>query len=199
MRAEPKRAKLGVEMYARAVDDAGSRLRELRHEEWSEFGLGALAIGFALLATQTKPEFAIPLFVGGLVVAVRGAIAAWRRWEIIDGLAAEPDAYVIAEVREHALAEATIDRRRLYAAYIRYVLRTSGAGAFGVATRELEALVSELEDPNLTLDPACGVACARLVSDPAGSPLSRAGGLSPEELRFRVRRIRSGLAPRSGA
>jgi hypothetical protein len=185
-----------VEMYARAVDDFGSRLRDLRREEWSELGLAALAIGLALLATQTRPEFAIPLFVGGLAVTFRGLIAAWRRWEIVDRLAAEPDAYVIPEVRKHALQEATIERRRLYAAYIRYALGTAPPGELGAATAELEALVAELENATLTLDAACAVACARLVSDPFGSPLLRFDS-SPEELRSRVRHIRSGFARRA--
>ena len=183
-----------LEMYARAVDDAGSRLRDLRREEWSDHALGALAIGLALLATQARPGFAIPLFVGGLCIAFRGVNAAWRRWEIVDRLAADADAYVIPEVHERALHEASLERRRLYAAYIRHALQTAAARAWGAVTSELECLVAELEDVTLTLDPACAVACARLVSDPSGSPLLRLDS-SPEELRSSVRHIRSGFAP----
>jgi len=43
---------------------------------------------------------------------------------------------------------------------------------------------------------ACAVACARLVSDPSGSPLLRLDS-SPEELRSNARHIRSGFAPRT--
>lgn len=186
----------GLEMYARAVDDAGSRLRDLRREEWSDLALGALAVGLALFATQTRPGFAIPLFVGGLCIGFRGVNAAWRRWEIVDRLAAEPDAYVIPEVHEHALREASLERRRLYAAYIRHALQTAAARECGAATSELECLVAELEDVTLTLDPACAVACARLVSDPSGSSLLRLDS-SPEELRSSARHIRSGFAPRA--
>jgi hypothetical protein len=198
MRSLSAHPKARVEMYARAVDDANSRLRDLRREEWSDLGLAALATGLALLATQTRTEFAIPLFAGGLAVAFRGLIAAWRRWEIVDRLAAERDAYVIPEVRKRALQGATIERRRLYAAYIRYALGTAVPGEFGTATPELEALVAELEDVTLTLDAACAVACARLVSDPSGSPLLRFES-SPEEVLSRVRHIRSGFAPRADA
>jgi hypothetical protein len=183
-------------MYARAVDDAGSRLRDLRREEWSDLCLGALAVGLALFASQTRPDFAVPLFVGGLYVAFRGVTAAWRRWEIVDRLAGEPDAYVIPEVRKHALQEATLERRRLYAAYIRAALRTAAAGEFGAATSELESLAAELEDVTFTLDAACAVACARLVSDPSGSPLLRLDS-SAEEVRSRVCQIRAGFAPRT--
>jgi hypothetical protein len=180
-------------MYARAVDDASLRLRALRDEEWSDLGLAAFAIGLALVATQTTPDFAIPLFIGGVAVAFRGVVAAWRRWDMLDRLAADPDAYVIPEVRKHALQEATIDRRRLYAAYLRYALQATAAGEFGVATPELESLIAELEDDTLTLDPACAVACARLASDPSGNPLLRFDS-SPAEVRSRVRHIRSGFS-----
>jgi hypothetical protein len=185
-------------MYARAVDDAGSRLRDLRREEWSDLGLAALAFGLALLATQTTPDLAIPFFVGGLAVAFRGALVAWRRWEIVERLAGERDAHVIPEVREHALREASIERRRLYAANIRYALQTAATGEFGAATLELESLVVELEDVTHTLDAACAVACARLVTDPSGSPLLRLDS-SPQEVRSRVRHIRTGFAPRAEA
>jgi len=184
-----------VEMYARAVDDAGSRLRDLRREEWSELGLAALAVGLALLATQTMRDLAIPLFVGGLVIAFRGMIAAWSRWEIVDRLAGEPDAYVIPEVRKHALQEASIERRRLYAASVRYALRTAAAGEFGAATSELESLVAELEDVTLTLDASCAVACARLVSDPYRRALLNPSA-TPNEVRSQVQHIRAGFARR---
>ena len=63
-----------------------------------------------------------------------------------------------------------------------------------LAAHELEALASELDDGELALDTACAVSCMRLLSDSAGSPL-----LNParprEELRSRVRQIRSGSGP----
>ena len=97
---------------------------------------------------------------------------------------------------EHALHEASLERRRLYAAYIRHALQTAPAHECGAATSELECLVAELEDVTLTLDPACAVACARLVRDASGSPLLRLDS-SPEELRSNARHIRSGFAPRT--
>jgi hypothetical protein len=60
------------------------------------------------------------------------------------------------------------------------------------AEEELEALASELDDAELELDPACALACMRLLSDLAESPLLNPA-LSPEELRSRVRQIRSGF------
>ena len=102
-------------MYARAIEEASSRLRELRQEEWQDLGLGALSIALALAATQVRPALAMPLFLGGVVVAVRGMRALWRRWDLVERLAGERDAYVIPEVLAYAAREATVDRRHAYA------------------------------------------------------------------------------------
>jgi hypothetical protein len=182
-------------MDARTVDDAALRLRELRQEEWSDLGLAAVAVAVSLLATQLWPDLAVPLFLGAVFVAARGVVAALRRLELVDGLAVEHDAYVIAEVRKRALRATAPDRRRLLASYVRSALLRPPPGGFGVAAVELEALVSELEDETLTLDPACAVACERLVNDPSGSPLLNAdAGL--DVLCSRVRQIRSGFTSR---
>jgi hypothetical protein len=63
------------------------------------------------------------------------------------------------------------------------------------AAEELEALASELEDETLVLDPASAVACVRLLSDVAGSPLLDPA-LPAEVLRWRVSQIKSGFSPR---
>ena len=82
MRSGRARASVRVEMYARAVDDAGSRLRDLRREEWSDLALATVAVAAALAATHVRPGIAIPLFLGGLFVGARGLVAAWRRWDL---------------------------------------------------------------------------------------------------------------------
>ncbi len=183
-------------MYARAVEDASARLRELRQEEWQDLALAALALGLALVATQVRPALAIPLLLGGVVVGCRGLGALWRRWDLLDRLAAERDAHVIAEVRSYASREATTEKRHWFAALIR--ARLAQPGELGLEPRvvhvseELAALACDLEDDDLLLDPACAVACARLVTDPAASPLLNPA-LPPEELQARVRQIRSGF------
>jgi hypothetical protein len=66
-----------------------------------------------------------------------------------------------------------MDRRHSFAALIRETLRRPGpvfeARVLAVA-EELEALASELDDPNRAR-PARAVACMRLVSDPTAGPL----------------------------
>jgi hypothetical protein len=184
-------------MYARAVDDAGARLRELRHEEWEKLGLAGLALGLAVTAAQVRPSLALPLMLGGFVVGALGVRALWRRWDLVDRLAGERDAYVIPEVLEYASREATMERRSTMAVLFRSWLGEPGPGLEArvrPTAAELEALVSELEDRELALDPACAVACQRLLSHFGESPLLNAAR-PPEELRSRVRQIRAGFGP----
>jgi hypothetical protein len=141
------------------------------------------------------PPLALPLFIGGLVVGALGARAMWRRWDLLDRLAGERDAHVIAEVLAFASREATMDRRQSFAALIRARLREAtlamDARVLAVAD-ELVALASDLEDGDLALDPASAVACMRLLSDFPASPLLNPA-LPTEDLRSRVRQIRSGF------
>jgi hypothetical protein len=185
-------------MDARTVDDAGTRLRELRREEWQDLGLAALALGLAVVATQASHSLALPLFVGGVAVAALGVRAVWRRWDLVDRLAGERDAYVLPDVLAYASREAAPERRHAYAAQIRGALAEPGPGLearVAAAAGELEALAADLDDPGLALDPQFAVACMRLLVDPEGSPLLNRA-VPPEELRSRVRRIRAGFAPR---
>lgn len=182
-------------MYARAVDQADARLRELRQEERVELALAAVALAASLISTEVLPELTAPLFIGGLVVGLLGLRTLWRRWDLLERLSGERDAHVISEVRALAVREATMERRECFAALVRIKAREaelrSDARVLVVAD-ELEALASELENPELTLEAAAGVACARLLSDVARSPLLNPA-LPAEDLRSRVRQIRSGL------
>ena len=180
-------------MDARSVDTATRRLHELRREERDQLVVAAFALGLAVAATQVVPKLAVPIFLGGLFVGALGVRALWRRWDLVDRLAAERDAYVIAEVRDYAAREATMDRRRSLAASIRLRLREPIDPRICLAVGDLEALAFELDDDGLTLDPVCAVACARLLSDTEGSALLNAA-LPPEQLRSSVRQIRAGFA-----
>jgi hypothetical protein len=182
-------------VYARAVDQADARLRELRQEERAELALAAVALSASLISTQVLPVLTAPLFIGGLVVGLLGLRTLWLRWDLLERLSGERDAHVISEVRALAVREATMERRECFAALIRIKVREaefrSDARVLVVAD-ELEALASELEDPELTLEAAAGVACARLLSDVEQSPLLN-HALPAEDLRSRVCQIRSGL------
>lgn len=185
-------------MYARAVDDAAARLRELRFEEWGDFVLGALALGLAATAAELQRVWALPLIVGGFAAWLLGMRALWRRWDLVDRLAGERDAYTISEVAAYAARETTMDRRQNFAARIRGIAREPGAALEGrvrAAKEDLEALASELEDDELALEPASAIACRRLLSDLAASPLLNPA-LPAEDLRSHVLQIRSGFSAR---
>ena len=67
-----------------------------------------------------------------------------------------------------------MERRQSYAASLRDTLKRPGRlyeARVLAAAEELEALASELDDEELELDPACAVACMRLLSDVVTSPL----------------------------
>jgi hypothetical protein len=187
-------------MDARTVDNAGERLRELRREEWQDLGLAALALGLAVVAPRVFPSLALPLFLGGVGVGALGVRALWRHWDLVDRLAGDRAAYVIPAVFAYAAREASMERRRGFAALIRRALAEPGPGLearTSAAADELDALAAELADPELDLDPSCAVACMRLLSDLEGSPLLNRAR-PPEELRSRVRQIRSGFGARGG-
>lgn len=185
-------------MYARAVDQADARLRELRQEERGELALAAAALAASIVSTELLPELTAPLFIGGLVVGLLGVRALWRRWDLLERLSGERDAHVISEVRAVAARETTMERRQCFAALIRGRMGeaklTSDARVLAVAD-ELEALASELEDHDLALEATSAVACARLLSDVAQSPLLN-HALPAHDLRSRIRQIRSGFGPR---
>jgi hypothetical protein len=187
-------------MYARTLDDAATRLRELRHEERDDLGLALVALALALASTQVRPALAMPLFLGGVALGALGVRALWRRWDLVDRLAGDRDAYVIDEVRAYAAREATMERRRALAAVVRRTLDDPVEPAAGRADAvgELRALADELEDDGLELEPAAAIACARLVRDPIESPLLERGHASAE-VRDRIRHVRSGFRPRSAA
>jgi hypothetical protein len=184
-------------MYARDVDEARSRLHELKLAEWEDLGLAAVAFGGALLATQLWPELAVPLFLGGFTVGALGVRALWRRWDVIDRLAGERDAYVIPEIFAWACREATMERRTSFAAMIRGIASAERRidGRLGAAAEELEALARELEDEGLELDPVSAVECFRLLSEVKGNPLYDPEA-SAQDLRARIRHIRTGLSAR---
>jgi hypothetical protein len=180
-------------MYARAVEEGAAKLRALRHEEWGDLGLAAVAVALAVAATQAWPELAVPLFVGGVVVGVKGVRAAWRRWDLVDRLADYVDAHVIPEVLAYASRHASMERRRTFASFIRSRLLASDSRIAAVA-QDLEALAIDLDDDSLALDPVAAVATMRLLSEPESPLLDRAAPM--DELRSRVLQIRSGFKPR---
>jgi hypothetical protein len=187
-------------MYARAVDQAALELRELRREELGDFGLAGVALVLAVAASELRPTLALPLLLGSLVVLTLGLRAFWRRWDLVDRLAGERDAYAISEVLAYATREASLERRRDYAAVIRRRLDEDSPtydARLAPVAGDLGALASDLEDAALALEPECAVACSRLATEPEESALLNRA-FRPEDLRARVSTIRAGFHPSAG-
>jgi hypothetical protein len=161
-------------MYARAVQEAEAQLVEVRHDEWHRIALSAVALGASLATTAVYPPLVFPLFLGGLAVGILGIGAIWRHWDLVDRLADDVDTYLIPEVRAYAARDARMDRRLGHAELIRSWTRQPERSAdtrIAEFAEQLEELARELEDADLELDPACALACRRLLSDPTVSPL----------------------------
>lgn len=94
-------------MTARQIEEWAARLRELRVDAIANFGLAAVAFGLALAASRLIVVLALPLLAGGLTATALGLRAYVRRCFLLDDLAEEPDARVIAEVRRHAARDAS--------------------------------------------------------------------------------------------
>jgi hypothetical protein len=184
-------------MHARSVEELEGRLVGMRQDERQELALSGVALGASLAATVLYPPLALPLFVGGVVVGVLGIRALWRRWDLVDRLADDRDAYVLADVLAYAARDATTERRHSSAELIRSWLRTEhGCDArIAAAAVELAALADDLDDRALELDPACAVACRRLLRDYDVSPLF-SSALPPEDVQASIARIRAGFTPR---
>jgi hypothetical protein len=183
-------------VVARAVEEAGRRLRELKREEREDGAVALAAFGLALGAAKLWPELALPLLVGALFVSVKTYVVLWRRWDLLDRLTGERDAYEIPEVRARAQEQACMHNRKTLSRAIRARLELGENPRITVAADDLAALADELADPELDLDPACAVACSRLLTDDATSPLINAR-LPVEDVRSRVRQIRAGFQRRS--
>jgi hypothetical protein len=185
-------------MIARAVEDAENRLRDLRHEAWDDGLLAVGAVGLALTATALRPDFAVPLFIGGMFLAFRAIVAEWRRWDLIDRLAGEHAAHVIPEVRARAERDAGMASRRSMSRAISWRLELGENPRIAAAADELAALANDLLDSRLDLDPACAAVCSRLLADDAASPLINPA-LPLEDLPSRVAQIRAGFHRRPEA
>ena len=191
---------VGCDMYARAVEEAGARLRDLRREEREDFLLAGAAGAAAVAAAVAHHGLALPLLLGGFAMLGLGVRALWRRWDLVERLSVEPDAFVIAEVFTYASREATAERRRDLAALARRRVsdRSPYDPRIALVAGDLEALALELEDSSLTLDPACAVRCRRLLDDPEESPLFDHTA-SADDLLATIRRVRVGLGSSSTA
>lgn len=188
-------------MDARALERAEARIGELRREARHELAAAALALAFALFATQMRPTLVAPALAGGAIFSLLAARASFRRFELLDRLAAHRDAYAICEIRSRGARASSMKNRHTLAASIRRMPDEPGVALenrVAVCRKELEQLADELDRPELALDAFAAVACERLLTDGGESPLFNPA--LPVDLLFsRLRQIRAGFEPRVAA
>jgi len=178
---------------ARAVEQAGRQLRELRAQSVDALLLAPPAFGAALAATWYSPSLAIPLLAGACVVACRGVVAYVRRHLLVEDLALDPDAQSLDEVRRFSLEAASPKRRAELAETIHRMLDASqGKAACVEANRaQLEELAAALEDRELELEPIEAVRLNRMAAtnwSPLYDPVA-----TPADARDRLRHILNGF------
>ena len=186
-------------MYARRVEEQSTELHELKHDELELAGLTVICFGLAL-AAHGRPMIALPLLAAGLAGSALAVRAYWRRWDLVDRLLLDREAYAIDEVRERAEHTALLENRRSFASSIRWRLEHAGAfaepdGRLLRLVPDLAALAAELDDETLDLDPLRAVECERLLTDGLTSPLVAATA-SIDDAFASIRRIRAGFSPR---
>jgi hypothetical protein len=189
---------LVVMAHSLDIREAERNLHELRHEEWSDLTLAAVAIVGSLIATQAAPTLALPLFAGGVVVAILGGRAFFRRWDLCERLMLDPEAFQgIPEIHARVEDAASVESRAILARSARDLLaapapyRTIRIDAFAA---ELAKLADELDDRSLELDPLCAVRCKRLLTDTSESALLNPA-VPADGLRIALKLIRAGFEP----
>lgn len=160
--------------------------------------VAAAAFALAIAASAIRPEFALPLFLGSLFVLGRALLAGWRRWDLLDRLIVEGDAYSIPEVRARGEQEAEMTNRRRLSRAIHSRLELADDPRVVANADQFAMLAEELADPLLVLDPACAAVCSRLLFDYVDSPLNNPG-LPAEDVRSRLTQIRCGFHSKAGS
>jgi hypothetical protein len=189
-------------MNARALEEAAARIEGKRRRAREH---GALAFAAAVLAVVlalgfSRPGIALALAVGAIVQIILAVGLHFSRRALIERLALDPAAYVIADVRRfgqrltepHQLTELAGRLRRVTA-------QASMPGSVWLADRvdafvvQLEALARDLLSPSAAVEPASAVLCHRLLVDAVESPLCNPR-IPPEELALALHRIRQGIS-----
>jgi hypothetical protein len=177
-------------MNARQLDEAATRLHDLRAQSAGDFMLAAVATGLALTATQLRPVLAMPFLLGAIGVGFLGVQAYVRRVFLVEDLADDRDAYSIPDVRRFGERVRTPAHRRQLAQSIRLATADSSreeAARLASVRVELDQLLAVLEDDQCPLEPHRLVTLEHWLNDPGGSfrnPLVPAA-----ELRSRLRRL----------
>jgi hypothetical protein len=141
----------------------------------------------------------LPILVGGAIAALLGLASLMSRRNTIARLALDPHAYVLDEVERYGSALIRLTERQKLAAWLREVVRDAPRpGSWYLTDRvarhagQLEVLAAEIATPSARVRPSSAVACRRLLTHAADSPLYNYD-VPAEELGATIERIRWGI------
>lgn len=187
-------------MYERALELAADELRERRRRVVQTALLGTAAAAGAGVALPFSAPLAIALGTGALLEIFSALAAAYGRRQLVERLALHPAAYVLPEVAAYGAAAVRPSQRARLASWLVELVADAGAPQslyLGERVRlvadELEALARELASPARSIEPSSAVACQRLLTHMAESPLYNPV-VPVEDLHVSLRRIRAGIA-----
>jgi hypothetical protein len=187
-------------MHAREVEEAGLDVRRRRRRAVEAGLLFAATASGTALAYLLAPVIVLPLAAGACLEALAAGAAFCGYRERVARLALEPAAYVLPEVNSYGHRLAEPGQRARLSAWISEILAdVQVPGNLYLVDRvlrcaqELDALARDLAHPRARIQPVCAVACSRLLTRTAESPLYNPR-LPADELGLAVHRIRAGIS-----
>jgi hypothetical protein len=187
-------------MDARALEDAAARIEGKKRRAREHTALAMAALLVALLALLfSRLDAAVALGVGASVQIVLAAGILFSRRALIERLALDPTAYVIAEVRHFGLRVTEPRELADLADHLRRVAADAStpttiwlSDRVEAFTSQLDALARDLLSPSVAVEPPSAVLCRRLLVDAVESPLCNPQ-IPSEELALALHRIRQGI------
>lgn len=186
-------------LTAREFEARAGALAQRRGRARSALILAGACAALAAITTLFTTALQLPLAAGTVLgLAVAGVnFVAYR--ETVARMALDPSAYVIPEVSRYGRRFATPAERARLASWLRDVLRESTMSeCWCLADRvrhhasQLEGLAADLARPHVSIRPASAVACRRLLTCGAESPLYNPR-IPSNELSAVLLRIRHGI------
>jgi len=186
-------------LTARESEARAGALARRRGRARSSLILAVACAALAAITTVFTAALELPLAAGAILgLMVAGAnFVAYR--EAVARMALDPSAYVIPEVSRYGHRFATAAERARLASWLLDIVRESTmAESWCLADRvrryrhQLEGLAADLARPHVSIRPASAVACRRLLTRGAESPLYNPR-IPSSELAAVLLRIRHGI------
>jgi hypothetical protein len=180
-----------------AARELGTRRGRAREATIGAVACAVLAAGAPIVSTSA----AVALAAGAATAALLAAAQRGARRDAIARLALDSAAYALPEVRRYGARLVVPAERARLAAWMREIVRDSHVpGNWYLGDRvlrhagQLESLAADLLAAQVRVRPASVVACHRLLTHAAESPLYNPD-VPADELPAAIERIRRGIRP----